>query len=436
MTSTIVQITSIVATLGCLIFLLKGVNRPLSMACYAVAMLPFQISCPFVSAIKVNELAIVLWIVVFIFHTILKKKIFHSRYAATIFVFLIFVSAFNFFKYFQSGNPGVVTELIRLIVAVVFPLTVSLTFFDEMQGCFEELMEAWNMAALTICVLSLASLLFSGYSIVSYFMTYIRRTAGTFYVMKFAASPFIADPNSYGGYLVISIGIAYYLYSSTKSKKYLAFTIVEFIGLITTLSRGAMLSLLIAFCVVLFINRRTKAIGALSIILGIIGGVSLLIPYFSSDASAMSRFDMWGTAFSMFKDHPIFGVGLSNYTYLFSNYGSAGVLGYNPYTHNLYLKILVESGIVGEVLFLALCLTLFRLCLKHAQRDRKAIMILFGVLGFMIQGMTVEFFTSNYFWFMLIAGLLYMQKVNEKSETIDGPVYERQESMEYRGYSQ
>ena len=283
MTFTIVQITSIVATLGCLIFLLKGLSRPLSMACYAAAMLPFQISCPFVSAIKVNELAIVLWIVAFIFHTTHKKKIFHSRYAATLFVFMIFVSAFNIFKYFQSGNPGVVTELIRLIVAVVFPLTVSLTFFDEMQGCFEELMKAWNMAALTVCVLSLVSLLFGGYSIVSYFMTYIRRTAGTFYVMKFAASPFIADPNSYGGYLVISIGIAYYLYISTKTKKYLAFTIVEFIGLITTLSRGAILSLLIAFCIVLFINRRTKAIGALSIILGIIGGVSLLIPYFTSD---------------------------------------------------------------------------------------------------------------------------------------------------------
>ena len=435
MTFTIVQITSIITALGCLIFLLKGVNRPLSMACYAVAMLPFQISCPFVSAIKVNELAIVLWIMVFIFHTILRKKIFYSRYAATLFVFMIFVSAFNIFKYFQSGNTGVVTELIRLIVAVFFPLTVSLTFFDEMQYCFDKLIRAWNIAATVVCILSLASVVISGYSFMSYFMSYIAKT-NMFYTMKFASSPFIADPNSYGGYLVISIGIAYYLYRSTGNKKYLTFMIIEFVGLTTSLSRGAILSLFTAFCVVLFINRRTKAIGALSIILGIIGGVSLLIPYFSSDASAMSRFDMWETAFSMFKDRPIFGVGLSNYTYLFSNYGSAGVLGYNPYTHNLYLKILVESGIVGEILFLALCLTLLRLCLKHAQRDRKAMMILFGILGFMIQGMTVEFFTSNYFWFLLVAGLFYMQKVNENSETIDEPVYEKQESMAYRGYSQ
>lgn len=436
MTSTIVQITSIVATLGCLIFLLKGVNRPLSMACYAVAMLPFQISCPSVSAIKVNELAIVLWIVVFIFHTIRKKKIFHSRYAATIFVFMIFVSAFNIFKYFQSGNSGVVTELIRLIVAVVFPLTVSLTFFNEMQDSFEKLIRVWNTAASIVALISLFSIVLSGYSFLTYFLAYITSKTSAFYVMKFASSPFIADPNSYGGYLVISIGIAYYLYHATKEKKYLISVLLELLGLMTTLSRGAVLAFIISICIIMFINRRTKIVGGLSIIIGLTSGVSLLIPYFQNDRSAMSRFDMWGTAFSMFKVHPIFGVGLSNYTYLFSNYGSAGVLGYNPYTHNLYLKILVESGIVGELLFLALCLTLLRLCLKYAQTDRKAMMILFGILGFMVQGMTVEFFTSNYFWFLLVAGLLYMQKVNENSETIAGPENDRQGSIAYRGYSQ
>ena len=177
-----------------------------------------------------------------------------------------------------------------------------------------------------------------------------------------------------------------------------------------------MLSFIIATCIALFINRKTKVLGGLSIVVGLTSGVSLLVPYFQNDRSAMSRFEMWSTAISMFKDHPIFGVGLSNYTFLFSNYGSAGVLGYNPYTHNLYLKILAESGIVGELLFLILCFTLLKLCIKYAQIDRKAIMILFGVLAFLIQGMTVEFFTSNYFWFLLIAGLLYMQKVNEARE--------------------
>lgn len=411
MMSIIVRITSIILTLGCLIFVLKGVSRPLSMACFAVAMLPFQISCLFFPAVKVNELAIIGWLFVFVFHIIRKKEIFHSRYTDAIFVFSILVSAFNIFKYYQSGNPGVLLELLRLIVAVVFPVTVALTFFADFQECFGHLIKAWNLAAVIVCILSIASILFGGYSIISYFMTFIRRADGIFYVMKFAASPFIADPNSYGGYLAISIGIAYYLFKRSGNKQYFVAMILEMIGLMTTLSRGAILSLIITFCVVLFINRKTKVIGALSVFFGTVGGISILVPFFMNDTSAMSRFDMWKTAFSMFKDYPVFGVGLNNYTYLFSKYGSAGVLGYNPYTHNLYLKILVESGIVGECLFLVPCFTLLQLCVKYAQMDTTVMMIFFGVLSFLIQGMTVEFFTSNYFWFLLIMGLLYMEKL-------------------------
>ena len=431
MASAIIQVTSIILTIGSLFFMVKGLNRPLSMACYAVAMLPFQISCPFFPALKVNELAIILWLVVFIFFLIRKKKLLLSRYVSNIFIVILLVSLFNLFKYFQTGNSGVITELIRLLVAVFFPLTVSLSFFDKMESSFEKVMRAWNLSACMVSMISLLSVLLSGYSFHAYFMSYITAKTSAFYVMKFAASPFISDPNSYGGYLIISIAIAYRFYSETKQKKYLICCLLELLGLMTTLSRGAVLAFIIAICIVMFINRKTKLIGGLSIIVGLTGGVSLLIPYFQNDRSAMSRFDMWKTAFSMFKDHPIFGVGLNNYTYLFSNYGSAGVLGYNPYTHNLYLKILVESGIVGELLFLALCLTVLRLCKKYAQIDKMAMMILFGVLTFLIQGMTVEFFTSNYFWFLLVAGLLYMQKVNEAGEEIFDPDIELRKP--YRG---
>lgn len=413
MTSTIVFITSMITTVGCLAFMIRGLNRPLAMACYAVAMLPLQISCPFISGLKVNELAIIIWLVVFSFYIFRRRKITYSRYATTIFVSVLLVSAFNAFKYFQSGNPDMITELIRLLVAIAFPFTVSLAFFYELQDAFREILLAWNTSASIIAVLSLLLVSLSGYSFVSYVKSYITTKTNVFYIMKFAASPFISDPNSYGGYIVISIGIAYYLYKETGQKKYIICSALEIIGLITTLSRGAILSFIIAICVVLFINRKTKLLGGVSIFIGLTSGVSLLIPYFQNDRSAMSRFEMWGTAISMFKDHPVFGVGLSNYTYYFGNYGSAGVLGYNPYTHNLYLKILVECGIVGELLFLTLCLTLLKLCIKYAQVDGMAMMILFGVLAFLVQGMTVEFFTSNYFWFLLITGLFYMQKVND-----------------------
>ena len=209
MASTIVLIASMITTVGCLIFMIRGINRPLAMACYAVAMLPFQISCPFISSLKVNELAIIIWLVVFCFHTIRRTRIAHSRYAAVIFVSVLLISAFNAFKYFQSGNSNVITELIRLIVAIAFPLTVSLSFFNEIEDDFKEILLAWNISASIISALSLLSVTLKGYSFVSYVMSYITAKTSPFYTMKFAASPFVADPNSYGGYLAISIGIAY-----------------------------------------------------------------------------------------------------------------------------------------------------------------------------------------------------------------------------------
>lgn len=67
------------------------------------------------------------------------------------------------------------------------------------------------------------------------------------------------------------------------------------------------------------------------------------------DPSAQGRFTLWDKAFEMFNSNPIFGVGFNTYRYL-----------YGWDTHNNFLKILAESGIIGFLIYLYLYYLAFR----------------------------------------------------------------------------
>jgi len=67
----------------------------------------------------------------------------------------------------------------------------------------------------------------------------------------------------------------------------------------------------------------------------------------SEGVSVLKRYELWGAAIEAFKEHPILGNGWSS----FPN-SIGGRVGYFGYTHNVYLELLCEVGIVGFVVFL------------------------------------------------------------------------------------
>lgn len=70
------------------------------------------------------------------------------------------------------------------------------------------------------------------------------------------------------------------------------------------------------------------------------------------DSSAQSRINLWEDAMTLFKQNPVTGTG-------FQTYGSMWRLGYAD-THNYYVKVLAETGMVGFILFVILLWKLFR----------------------------------------------------------------------------
>lgn len=71
------------------------------------------------------------------------------------------------------------------------------------------------------------------------------------------------------------------------------------------------------------------------------------------DSSAQERLVLWEDAMDLFKRNPVTGTGFQTYGYL-------GRVGGFRDTHNYYVKVLAETGIVGFAFFLVLLFKLFR----------------------------------------------------------------------------
>ncbi len=78
------------------------------------------------------------------------------------------------------------------------------------------------------------------------------------------------------------------------------------------------------------------------------------------DTSAQARVTLWEDAVKLFHQNPIVGTGFNTYEYLNRvelEHGFQG--GYYKDTHNYYLKVLVETGIPGLILFVWLLFRMF-----------------------------------------------------------------------------
>lgn len=145
---------------------------------------------------------------------------------------------------------------------------------------------------------------------------------------------------------------------------------VLFVALLLSGKRAHFLFTLCAAFVALYIytsnekNRFAKYLleGALIAFMGVIAfytipSVNNLFSRFSNlseDVSVLKRYELWGAAVEAFKEHPILG----NRWASFPN-SIGGRVGYNGYTHNVYLELLCEVGIIGTIIFVFFFITCF-----------------------------------------------------------------------------
>ncbi len=195
------------------------------------------------------------------------------------------------------------------------------------------------------------------------------------------ASGFGFFSNDYGAYLLVILSILVNVYLSRygKQKRLLLFLILPTCyAFLFTFSRGGLIAFL-ALIIFLFIVRKEqrKRILLASISLGIIAFIiftpvflrwseqTYLVKggqfYFKKNIS--ERFAQWEASIDQITHNPILGKGFYTYHFRELNYQSEfGQLDYIQHAHNIYLRLLIESGILGFIPFVVLIIIIY----KHA----------------------------------------------------------------------
>ena len=156
--------------------------------------------------------------------------------------------------------------------------------------------------------------------------------------------------------LALSVGAFFSVRSALLKTLLVGCSALLTLAVLLTLSRGAALAVLVMAVVFLLrfgVNRRILAGGAL------IAGITLALPkeFFTRFGQAAKtggagRLDIWYVAVEALKHYGVFGAGLSNFSTVYTKYAGYAprFVGFDRASHNLYLEMSVEAGIIGLLL--------------------------------------------------------------------------------------
>ena len=227
------------------------------------------------------------------------------------------------------------------------------------------------------------------------------------------------DPNYLAAGIVPAIALAAGLAGGSRRflprLGLLAAALVLTLGLGATESRGGLLAAIVGIVLALVVAKHGRAY--VVVLVAAVVGVGAVWFAGTPDAwdrvtstadSGNGRGSLWRVAGRMFKDHPVIGVGLDNYQVHAPNYTrESGQLEFvnfiaeKPHVvHNVYLQVLVETGIVGLALFLSIVGASLRAAIRAARRfeelgDTEGAAISRAVLVATVAGLTASFFISN-----------------------------------------
>lgn len=247
--------------------------------------------------------------------------------------------------------------------------------------------------------------------------------------------PFWQGKNALGLFLVMALCIAGNLTYKSKWKLLGAInSILLILGVIFSYSRGAWISGLVAVVgLALYRFKRALWIIIICVIIFFTISPSLVSERFSSmfgrdDVNIKQRLEVWRHCVDMVKKKPIIGTGLGTFTEAYrSNFPGTVPLGGEGsriirHAHNLYLQILVETGVLGLALFIFLVIAGFicsiRNFIKEEDQALKSIRYgcLLGIFAFLIYSITDctmswkfmgdSFLHINLIWILLWAIIL------------------------------
>jgi O-antigen ligase len=219
-----------------------------------------------------------------------------------------------------------------------------------------------------------------------------------------------------------------------KKKKLLFFIYILLSGtLLLTFSRGGYLGLLFGLAIFFFLSwQRMKisekkffvSLAFLAVVLMAVFGnlfIGRFVSIFNfSEGSNLGRLGIWQESISLVQKNPILGIGLGNYSLALNfneNYRNA------VSSHNLYLDILTETGIIGLSAWALFFWNGFKDSLLGIKKKIKESFVLsLGIIGSLSYFLIHSFFETSIFnptilsFLMVIMGLtVSLDKIKEKN---------------------
>ena len=238
------------------------------------------------------------------------------------------------------------------------------------------------------------------------------------------------DPNKFGLILLISFSlILVQLYNHwTTRGKYLFILagLLVLVSIILTFSRSTWLNGLLIVALFPFLSKRYRlwVYGGIAVVLLVIifwGNISYRIQMGTKvkDLSVTDRLVTNRAAIQLWKDNPILGVGLQNsfeaiqpYKKLQSGYATEATE-----IHNLYLKLLTETGLIGLLLFLYLEFSILRMAwnIRKSAHEPETRMLSNGFVMlycvFLLQNLFVSFIYISLYWYLVALGAVFYRLI-------------------------
>lgn len=337
----------------------------------------------------------------------MKLKYFRSNVWVLLFIIVIIISAVTSISLEESVNIA----LVMIAFAMAYFIIINTV---ETKKQFKFILYMFVIAAGLSAIYGIQQYIFGDV----YSQAWLDEDM--FEDIKMRVYSTFENPNVYGEYLILAIPIAASLFWTEKGfwKKtlLLGITGITLLAMVLTFSRGCWLGILFSLAILaVIIDRRFIILGIIALMLMPFVLPDTIINRFMSignmsDSSTSYRVYIWMGTLAMLKDYWISGIGLGetsfNTIYPLYSYNNIEA----PHSHNLYLQIISQFGILGLIVFMGIVYNFYKDTIISMLKEKNIVLagIIAGSLGFFLESM-FDYTWYNYrviliFWMVIALG--------------------------------
>lgn len=336
-----------------------------------------------------------------ILYRIIKISIVYSSFYVYSLIFIVF----GVMSYYWAIEKSVVTPRVETYFSLIILAIIIINIIEDEK----ELSFAFKSFAIAGGLMCIYTILFYGFDEIKMMMMEGQRIGGE-----------ISEENSFG--LICSLSFSFCIgYAMFEKKKiFLLTSLLLAISVMMSGSRTALLGIIFSFALAIVLNTTSKKI------IGTVITITVLIivlntlsqsEYFSmifnrmeslrnifdsgnnmvtADGSTEVRFEMIKYGLRWFKEKPIVGYGVDQYNILYEiNFGQR-----RP-SHNFYVQILVEFGMVGFILWMWLFGELMKGSYKLIKESTESKIVFIAVTHLLLMGFGNMYTSEKVFWITL-----------------------------------